>query len=174
MIVTRTKRRYTVIPVEITTAVRFRLIDIRLPSNVARVTGLLVTASASTLASLSTERLGLVSFQANDKSDVFHVAEVCDTGVQITDETVLGIDEPLPELDHAWVSGNVPRFHPVDIAGDNMIMRAWLKGENYQVPFTLKVYIEYQEAEELIVEEVTASEQSASQYSELAPLEIHL
>ena len=48
MIITRVKRKYAIVRVEITKLERFKPIEIRLPSNITRITGLRVTASAWT------------------------------------------------------------------------------------------------------------------------------
>jgi hypothetical protein len=45
MIVTRIKYKYAVVKVDINKLERFLPIDVRLPANVKRVTGVLVTAS---------------------------------------------------------------------------------------------------------------------------------
>jgi hypothetical protein len=62
---------------------RFKPFEIRLPANVKKVTGILVTA-------LQNEQLlGNISFQANDKMDVFHVAQVKEDGIEPSDEALL-------------------------------------------------------------------------------------
>jgi hypothetical protein len=45
MIVTRTKRKIIITKLEVNKLERFRSIEIRLPANVKKVTGILVTAS---------------------------------------------------------------------------------------------------------------------------------
>lgn len=45
MIVTRIKRKYVVVVLDITKLEKFKPIDLRLPANVKRVTGVLVTTS---------------------------------------------------------------------------------------------------------------------------------
>lgn len=47
MITTRTKRRIIVVKFEVNKLERFKPFEIRLPSNVKKVTGILVTTSAS-------------------------------------------------------------------------------------------------------------------------------
>jgi hypothetical protein len=50
MIVTKVKRKRMVVKVEIRQHERFKPIEIRLPSNVTRITGIVVTASSTELA----------------------------------------------------------------------------------------------------------------------------
>lgn len=172
MIITKVSRKYVITKVEINKLERFKLIEIRLVSNMTRVTGLLVTASANDLMPLPMERLGLISFQASDETDVFHVAEVRECGFQVSDETFMGVEEPMFESDHAWVNGYVPQFKELNIEGDNVFISAWLKGENFVAPYTLRVYAEYEGAEELIKVELDDAPEAEDKY--LEPQEINL
>ena len=120
--------------------------------------------------------LGNISFQANDKMDVFHVAQVMNEGIEPSDNTLLQIEDSQFDSDKAWVTGNVPRIKPVYVEGDTSIINAWFKGETYQDPFVIKVYVECETAEEL--EEVTADEVIEQDKNErndfLEPVEINL
>lgn len=117
---------------------------------------------------------GTITFQANDKTDVFHVAQVFEDEIEASDETLLKIEDPQFESDKAWVTGNVPRIKPVSIGGDTAIISAWFKGEFFDRPFVVTIYIECEMAEEL--QEVVADE-SGDEEPETHPLdptEIHL
>jgi hypothetical protein len=172
MIITKVKRKHVITKVEVTKLERFKPIEIRLPSNIVRITGLLGTASANALVPLPLERLGLISFQASDKTDVFHIAEVCECGIQLSDESLTEIEEAMFESDHAWSNGYVPRFKEVNIDGDNVFIRAWLKGEKFDAPYTIKIYVEYEGAEELIG--VVAEDYTEAEDKHLEPQEINL
>ena len=120
--------------------------------------------------------LGNISFQANDKMDVFHVALVVNEGIEPSDNTLLQIEDSQFDSDKAWVTGNVPKIKPVHVEGDTSIINAWFKGETYQDPFVITVYVECETAEEL--EEVTADEEieqdKRSRNDFLEPVEINL
>jgi len=120
--------------------------------------------------------LGNISFQANDKMDVFHVAQVVNEGIEPSDNTLLQIEDSQFDSDKAWVTGNVPKLKPVHVEGDTSIINAWFKGETYQDPFVITVYVECETAEEL--EEVTADEEieqdKRSRNDFLEPVEINL
>jgi hypothetical protein len=120
--------------------------------------------------------LGNISFQANDKMDVFHVAQVVNEGIEPSDSALLQIEESQFDSDKAWVTGNVPKMKPVHVEGDTSIINAWFKGESYQDPFVITVYVECETAEEL--EEVTADEEieqdKRTRNDFLEPMEINL
>jgi hypothetical protein len=120
--------------------------------------------------------LGNISFQANDKMDVFHVAQVMNEGIEPSDNTLLQIEDSQFDSDKAWVTGNVPKLKPVHVEGDTSIINAWFKGETYENPFVITVYVECETAEEL--EEVTADEEieqdKRTRNDFLEPMEINL
>lgn len=120
--------------------------------------------------------LGNISFQANDKMDVFHVAQVVNEGIEPSENALLQIEDSQFDSDKAWVTGNVPKMKPVHVEGDTSIINAWFKGETYQDPFVITVYVECETAEEL--EEVTADEEieqdKDTRNDFLEPMEINL
>lgn len=119
---------------------------------------------------------GTVSFQANDKMDVFYVARLKEEGIESSDESIIQVEYSQFESDKAWVTGNVPKMKPVHVEGDTSIINAWFKGETYENPFVITVYVECETAEEL--EGVIADEKIEQDESEkadfLEPMEIHL
>ncbi len=119
---------------------------------------------------------GTVSFQANDKMDVFYVAQVQEEGIESSDETLIQVEDAQFDSDKAWVTGNVPKITPVNVEGDTSIVNAWFKGETFDNSFVITVYLECETAEEL--EEVTADEgieQDMNVKNDfLEPMEIHL
>lgn len=119
---------------------------------------------------------GTVSFQANDKMDVFYVARLKEEGIESSDESIIQVEDSQFESNKTWVTGNVPKIKPVHVEGDTSIINAWFKGETYQDPFVITVYVECETAEEL--EEVTADEEieqdKRSRNDFLEPVEINL
>jgi len=117
--------------------------------------------------------LGNISFQANDKMDVFHVEQVVEAGLEPAYGTLLQIEDSQFDSDKAWVTGYVPKINPVQIEGDTSIINAWFKGESYINPFVITVYVECEMAEEL--EEVIADEKTEEEEDNyLEPMEINL
>jgi hypothetical protein len=117
-------------------------------------------------------RLGTVTFQANDSRDIFHVADVFEAGIENSDEALIGIEDAQFESSKAFVTGLVPKFIPVSIEGDTALIAAWFKADTFADPFVLRVYVEYEETEELIgVEDEELEEQERDP---LDPIEIHL
>lgn len=117
---------------------------------------------------------GTITFQANDNMDVFHISQVFEDGIEVSDETLLKIDDTQFESDKAWVTGNVPRIKPVNIEGDTAIVNAWFRGESFDRLFVVRIYIECEMAEELeeVVADEKGDEESGTAY--LEPMEIHL
>ena len=116
--------------------------------------------------------LGNINFQANDKTDVFHVAQVQEDGMETSDEALFQAEDPQFESGKAWVTGNVPKLKPVHIEGDSSMIHAWFKGTSYVNPFVIRVYVECEMAEEL--EEVISEEASDDKDDFLEPMEINL
>ena len=144
MIVTRIKRKTVVTAVQISKPERYKPIDIRIPSNVTRITGILVTTTASW------KNAGTVTLQAYDTSDIFYMDFVTPHNTVLSDEALMGIEDSVIDSDKPWVSGKVPQLNPVQIAGDNVCFRAWFKGAVYNEPFKLRIYVEVEAAEEYI------------------------
>ena len=120
-------------------------------------------------------RTGTISFHANDKTDVFHIAQVMEDGTGISDETLLGVEDTQFDSDKTWVTGNVPTMKPVSIEGDTAVINAWFKGESFTRSFVVTVYIECEMAEELdmvVADENT--EETKPGRDPLEPKEIHL
>jgi hypothetical protein len=95
-------------------------------------------------------RLGTITFQANDRTDVFLVADVLDDADFVTDESLLQVNDPEFEIKMVSMTGSIPKMVPVNIEGGNVILQTFFKGEEYVDPFIIRVYIELEEAEELL------------------------
>jgi hypothetical protein len=104
---------------------------------------------------------GTITFQANDKVDVFHIAEILENGIEASDETLLNVEDSDFESNKAWVSGRVPKMKPVNVDGDTTIINAWFKAESFDTPFVLRVYVECEMVEEL--ESVQVDEKDAEE-----------
>ena len=118
---------------------------------------------------------GTVAFQANDKTDVFYLTRIEEAGIETSDEVLIQVEDPQFDSDKAWVTGNVPAIKPVHVEGDTSIIMGWFKGEVFNNPFVITVYVECETAEEL--EEVIVDE--GDQYKDdnnnfLEPVEINL
>ena len=119
---------------------------------------------------------GTVSFQANDKMDVFYVARVEEEGIEISDEALIKVKDPQFDNDKAWVTGNVPKIKPVNVDGDTSIINAWFKGESFDAAFVITVYVECETVEELevVVADEKTEEEQRGRIDPLEPMEIHL
>jgi hypothetical protein len=144
MIVTKTKRRTVITTVEVSKLERYKPIDIRVPSNATCITGILVTTSASW------QNVGTLTIQASDQSDIFYTCYISPNNVVQSDEQIHWIEDSVTDSHRPWVTGHVPKLKPVQIAGDNVYLRAWFKGVVFADPFMLNVYVEYETAEEYI------------------------
>jgi hypothetical protein len=117
-------------------------------------------------------RLGTVTFQANDSRDIFYVADVIESGVEASDEVLLGIEDSQFESSLAFITGLVPKVNPVSIEGDTISVAAWFKADGFTDPFVVRVYVEYEETEELVG--VKDEEIESTDPDPLDPIEIHL
>lgn len=106
-------------------------------------------------------RLGVISFQSNDRADVFAVQEVWENGVEPNDEMFLSINETLFDADKAWVTGRVPQIKTVDVDGDTAIVQAYFKGELFSQQFYMTLYVECELAEEVQDTQGEAREEAA-------------
>ena len=122
------------------------------------------------------EVLGSISFQANDKMDVFYVAQVMEDGIEPSHEAFIQVEETQFDSDKAWVTGNVPKIKRVHIEGDTAIINGWFKANSFASPFVITVYLECETAEEL--EEVTTDEEIEEEQNDemefLEPMAINL
>jgi hypothetical protein len=120
--------------------------------------------------------IGTISFQSNDKMDVFHVAQVVENGIEASDEALLNVEDSQFDSDKAWVTGNVPKIKPVNIEGDTATIYAWFKGEQFDKPFVLMIYVECELAEELqeVIADEKIEEEKRQGFDYLEPMEINL
>ncbi|MBT1688886.1 hypothetical protein [Dawidia soli] len=117
-------------------------------------------------------RIGTVTFQANDSRDVFYVADVYDADTPHSDESLIRIEDSHFSA-APYVTGEVPKFAAVDIEGDNALITAWFKGEIFSGPLVVRIYVQYEETEELLEVEVEETDNDG-RADPLDPIEIHL
>jgi hypothetical protein len=118
-------------------------------------------------------RLGTITFQSNDSLDIFTVIGVYEDGLSIPDEELMQVEDAQFESDKAWITGNVPNMKPVFVNGDNTNIRAWFKGEFYDKPFVITVYLECEASEELMEVEIEAGHEEDTK-ADLEPVEVNL
>lgn len=117
---------------------------------------------------------GTVSFQAHDRKDVFHVAEVRENGIETPDEELLGIESSQFDNEQEWVTGRISKMNPVQVDGDTTVIHAWFKGDNFVRSFRITVYVEYEEVEELQATEPDEKSDEEKSSCDMEPNEIHL
>jgi hypothetical protein len=92
-------------------------------------------------------RLGTLSFQANDNTDVFLIAPVSDLEDITSDEVMLGSNTEDLDMLPEWITGRLPKATQVTVDGDTTSLQCFYRAIEAQ-SFTLTVYVEYEEAEE--------------------------
>ena len=117
-------------------------------------------------------RYGTISFQANNSLDIFQVLEVRKDDEAISDEALIKVKDLQFDSDMPWVTGNLPRLIPVNVEGDTIQIHALFKGECFDKEYTLRIYVEYEEAETIVTE--NSEEQSQEKNCDLESQEIHL
>ncbi len=90
-------------------------------------------------------RVGRVSFQVQNESDLFLELEVYPGGDEEVSEQVFMVAEPGFEQFSQYLSGRRPEFIEVDAEGDSSVVYGIFRGENFTSPFTLYLYVEYEE-----------------------------
>jgi hypothetical protein len=99
-------------------------------------------------------RLGTITLQSQDGSDIFVKEDVFLDGEIDAGELpchVQGAD-PGFESGQAWLTGKVPAPIPIIVEGDSTMITGWFKSDGLYPPFYLRIYIEYEEVEEMVTE----------------------
>ncbi|MCD9019136.1 hypothetical protein [Parachryseolinea silvisoli] len=120
------------------------------------------------------DKLGTITFQSNDRADVFYVTDVYENGVEPSDESFVGIPPVDFESANAWVNGRVPSMKPVHVDGETTILHGWFKGGSYERHYRLTIYVEYELAEEVFPDGAEDMERRREIDDSLAPQEINL
>ncbi len=92
-------------------------------------------------------RLGTLSFQANDNTDVFLIAPVSDLEDITSDEVLLDSNTEDLDMMPEWITGRLPKPTPVTVDGDTTSLQCLYRAIETR-SFTLTIYVEYEEAEE--------------------------
>jgi hypothetical protein len=120
-------------------------------------------------------RLGQISFQSNDQSDVFKILEVIESGPEPSDEFVFGVESTQFDNTLPWVTGCIPSMIPITVDGDTTSVRSWFRGEeDFIGSFFMTVYMEYEEAEELVDSQAETPEKEREREKSDEPKEIFL
>lgn len=98
-------------------------------------------------------RLGKISLQATNESDLFLNEEVYLDGVTSASEMATMISEPGFDQDKGWVAGSKGKEVSVNIDGDTAVIYGCFKGESFTAPFMINIYIQYEENDDLFAEE---------------------
>lgn len=98
-------------------------------------------------------RLGKVSFQVQNESDLFLEWEVYLGGDEEISEQQCMVAEPGFEQFAQYLSGRRPEFIEVDAEGDSSVVYGIFRGENFTAPFMLYLYVEYEDTEQLTSEQ---------------------
>jgi hypothetical protein len=98
-------------------------------------------------------KVGTVTLQALDMTDIFLKENVFLDGINREEEERAELTEPAFDTNRAWVIGSVPKTIPVVVPGDVAIIYGWFNGvfnSPYPYPYTITVYVEYEEVDELL------------------------
>jgi len=94
------------------------------------------------------EQLGTLIFQANDNTDIFYKTVVFADSVVEALDPLSGLDD-IDWDNSPWVLGIYPKPQPVTVDGDTTVIYALFKPVPAE-PYTLTIYVYYEETEELL------------------------
>lgn len=94
-------------------------------------------------------RLGTITFQANGKEDIFLQEDLFHDAKQEQGEIFTEIPEPGFDTERAWATGWVPSIHKVDVEGDAILLKGWIRTDGFTGSFKVMVYVECEETEEV-------------------------
>lgn len=101
-------------------------------------------------------RLGKLFFQNNGREDVFLSVDVRPDGIVPTYESSNSIEPLQFDGDNAWINGEMPKTHEVNISADTAMLHCWFAGESFTSPFTIRIYIECEMVEEIVDDQEAA------------------
>jgi hypothetical protein len=99
-------------------------------------------------------RLGILTLQAMDSTDVFLRADVYLDG--LTDPAEFSCEvlaDPGFETGAAYLTGKVPEAIPVTVEGDTALITGNFRMDAFTGNLTIGVYLEYEEQDELMEKE---------------------
>lgn len=142
----KAKKRYSIYILEINQFERHKSFEIKLPGNVRKVSGVIITSS---LTSNNMGRLGTLTLQSMDECDVFLKEDLFLNGITDPREYLINLYDPSFDEDKEWISGQVPGVIPVLVDGDTSIIYGWFKGDIFYTSYIIKIYIEYEEQDQV-------------------------
>jgi hypothetical protein len=114
--------------------------EIKLPSHVERITGITITNSVN---DNILNKVGTVSLQSNESSDLFFQAEVFQNGNVFPDPNELVIQPFGANSEKAWITGKVPKAIMTNISGSTGSLMGWYKSVYNTYPYQVKIYVHY-------------------------------
>ena len=102
--------------------------------------------------------IGTLSFQANDNTDVFLVADVVSNGFDPLELDQLQYETEDLDSGPEWVTGRIQNKIPVTVDGDTSVLQCVFKAIA-PLDFTMTIYLEYEEIETLLPEEQQEEQQ---------------
>jgi hypothetical protein len=101
-------------------------------------------------------RLGKLFFQNNGREDVFLSVDVRPDGIVPTYDSSNSIEPLQFDADKAWVNGEIPETHEVNISSDTAMLHCWFNGETFTSAFIIRIYLECEMVEEIVDQEETS------------------
>lgn len=142
-------RRYLIYALDIPVGTIYLPFEIKLPATIKKVTGIAFTNTADNSSGAVT-KLGTLGFISNDEADLFYSMDVYDDVYAPTDEALAGLAALSPESNQPWVTGKKPGFTKVEIDGTTGTIAGWFKTAGAATAYTIKLYVQYEELDELI------------------------
>jgi hypothetical protein len=102
--------------------------------------------------------IGTLSFQANDNTDVFLVADVLSSEFDPVEPDLIQYETEDLDSGPEWVSGRIQSKTPVTVEGDTTVLTCVFKSVA-PIDINLTIYLEYEEIEALIKEEPEEEQQ---------------
>ena len=95
-------------------------------------------------------RLGTLSLQGMGEKDIFFQSDVFMDGErEIGEQQIQAIPEDF-DAHLQYVSGELPGFHPAEQEAESSIVIARFKGDDFPGPFRIRIYLAYEEVEEIL------------------------
>jgi hypothetical protein len=118
--------------------------EINLPSNIKKVTGLVITNSVG----INTfQKLGTLCLQSQDESDVFFCDELY-TNTPFNDDPLLNLEFNITTRNRPWDDKRKPLS--IEVNGDTTKITGWYKATYLAAPYWVKITLEYEEVAKLI------------------------
>jgi hypothetical protein len=145
----RIRRRYLIHELPIPLGTVYVPFEIKLPATIKNVTGIAYTNTADNITG-KVSKLGTLGLISNDEADLFVCIDIYDDVLAPTDEEVAALLPLVPESNKPWITGKGPGFIKVLINGNTGIIVGWYKTPGIDAAYTIKIYVQYEELDELI------------------------